>query len=136
MGMSDDCYRSVYQEEDAEGHRGVRLSKRIMQIAGDALKRNITTLGPLVLPLSEQLRFFANLLARKAVRGQLPPLRPRAARSLVALPLLRSLVGYRDPASLPPADADAASAHRSRRRCDEAHSAARARQRAQPSTAS
>jgi 3-ketoacyl-CoA synthase len=32
---------------------------------GNALKTNITTLGPLVLPVSEQLLFGANLLARK-----------------------------------------------------------------------
>ena len=32
------------------------------QIAGDALKRNITNLGPLVLPLSEQLKFFFNIV--------------------------------------------------------------------------
>jgi 3-ketoacyl-CoA synthase len=30
-----------------------------MSVAGDALHSNITTLGPLVLPLSEQLRFLA-----------------------------------------------------------------------------
>lgn len=30
-----------------------------------ALKKNITTLGPLVLPISEQLLFGLNLLARK-----------------------------------------------------------------------
>jgi hypothetical protein len=32
---------------------------------GNALKTNITTLGPLVLPISEQLLFGANLLMRK-----------------------------------------------------------------------
>jgi len=36
-----------------------------MAIAGHALKANITTLGPLVLPISEQLIFFGNLVARK-----------------------------------------------------------------------
>jgi hypothetical protein len=33
--------------------------------AGEALKANITTLGPLVLPLSEQVLFAANMVARK-----------------------------------------------------------------------
>ena len=33
-----------------------------MEIGGDALKTNITTLGPLVLPFSEQLLFFATLV--------------------------------------------------------------------------
>lgn len=34
-------------------------------MAGEALKINVTTLGPLVLPLSEQLLFLFNLVARK-----------------------------------------------------------------------
>jgi hypothetical protein len=34
---------------------------------GEALKANITTLGPLVLPVSEQLLFAANLVARKVL---------------------------------------------------------------------
>ncbi len=44
---------------------GVYLSKDLMAIAGHALKANITTLAPLVLPVSEQLLFFMNLVARK-----------------------------------------------------------------------
>ena len=36
---------------------GVRLSKELMAVAGEALKVNVTTLGPLVLPISEQLMF-------------------------------------------------------------------------------
>ena len=36
-----------------------------MTIAGHSLKANITTLAPLVLPISEQLLFFINLVARK-----------------------------------------------------------------------
>ena len=47
------------------GKVGVHLSKELMAIAGHALKANITTLGPLVLPISEQLIFFGNLVARK-----------------------------------------------------------------------
>ena len=41
------------------------LSKELMVIAGHALKANITTLGPLVLPVSEQLLFFVSLVMRK-----------------------------------------------------------------------
>ena len=84
----------------------VRLSRQIMQIAGDALKRNITNLGPLVLPVSEQLKFFLNVFARRAVRGKLPlpgPLRAAVkalARWAVALPLVRRIVGFR-PATQP-----------------------------------
>lgn len=85
----------------------MRLSKQIMQVAGDALKRNITNLGPLVLPVSEQIRFFCNLVARKALRGQLPlgplgtPLKA-LARILVPLPGIASLVGYNPTRLAPP----------------------------------
>ena len=65
MGANDQRYGCVYQREDSKGRVGVHLSKELMSIAGHALKANITTLGPLVLPISEQLIFFANLVARK-----------------------------------------------------------------------
>lgn len=72
MGQDDAHYGCVYQKEDSDGKAGVHLSKDLMRIAGHALKANITTLGPLVLPISEQLLFFANLVARK-VRAVHPP---------------------------------------------------------------
>lgn len=65
MGQDAGHYGCVFQREDAEGRTGVYLSKDLMKIAGHALKANITTLGPLVLPLSEQILFFANLVARR-----------------------------------------------------------------------
>ncbi|KAL4429609.1 hypothetical protein ABPG77_008658 [Micractinium sp. CCAP 211/92] len=68
MGQDDAHYGCVYQKEDGTGKPGVFLSKDLMRIAGHALKANITTLGPLVLPISEQLLFFANLVARKFLR--------------------------------------------------------------------
>ena len=48
---------------------GVHLSKELMAIAGRSLKANITTLAPLVLPLSEQALFLANLAGRKVLRA-------------------------------------------------------------------
>ena len=65
MGANDARYGCVFQREDTKGRVGVHLSKELMAIAGHALKANITTLGPLVLPISEQLIFFGNLVARK-----------------------------------------------------------------------
>uniref|UniRef100_A0A453QN79 3-ketoacyl-CoA synthase n=1 Tax=Aegilops tauschii subsp. strangulata TaxID=200361 RepID=A0A453QN79_AEGTS len=50
-------YGCIFQEEDGEGNAGVNLSKELLSVAGNALKANITELGPLVLTLSEQLRF-------------------------------------------------------------------------------
>ncbi|GBG85642.1 hypothetical protein CBR_g40371 [Chara braunii] len=75
-GADDTCYKCVYQEEDDKGNTGVSLSKDLMAIAGDALKTNITTLGPLVLPLSEQILFFATLVARKLFKMKIKPYIP------------------------------------------------------------
>ncbi|OEL19951.1 3-ketoacyl-CoA synthase 2 [Dichanthelium oligosanthes] len=64
-GADDRAYRCVFQEEDDTNRVGVALSKDLMAVAGEALKTNITTLGPLVLPMSEQILFLASLVGRK-----------------------------------------------------------------------
>ncbi|CAI0448304.1 unnamed protein product [Linum tenue] len=60
-GADDRSFRCIYQEEDEEKHKGLKVSIDLVEIGGEALKANITTLGPLVLPFSEQLLFFATL---------------------------------------------------------------------------
>ncbi|KAL9659317.1 hypothetical protein QQ045_024122 [Rhodiola kirilowii] len=75
-GADDRCYNCVFQEEDANKEIGVALSKDLMAVAGEALKTNITTLGPLVLPMSEQLLFFATLVARKVFKMKIKPYIP------------------------------------------------------------
>ncbi|CAN6293911.1 unnamed protein product [Urochloa humidicola] len=67
-GAADECYGCVYQREDSAGRVGVSLARELMAVAGDALKANITTLGPLVLPLSEQLKFLWSLVRRRVLR--------------------------------------------------------------------
>eukprot|EP00257_Ricinus_communis_P015512 XP_015573443.1 3-ketoacyl-CoA synthase 11 [Ricinus communis] len=64
-GADDKSYNCVMQQEDENQIVGVSLSKDLMVVAGEALKANITTLGPLVLPVSEQLLFFATLVAKR-----------------------------------------------------------------------
>ncbi|KAF2911466.1 hypothetical protein DAI22_11g181600 [Oryza sativa Japonica Group] len=64
-GAADRAYRCVFQEEDDAAGVGVALSKDLMAVAGEALRTNITTLGPLVLPMSEQILFLASLVARR-----------------------------------------------------------------------
>ncbi|XP_047338046.1 3-ketoacyl-CoA synthase 1 [Impatiens glandulifera] len=64
-GADPNSYNCVYQKEDDEGTVGVSLARELMAVAGDALKTNITTLGPLVLPFSEQLMFFITLMRKK-----------------------------------------------------------------------
>ncbi|XP_071706335.1 3-ketoacyl-CoA synthase 6-like [Rutidosis leptorrhynchoides] len=67
-GSDEKSYRCVQQEEDKEGHIGVALTLDLMAAAGDSLKTNIITIGPLVLPLSEKLLFVFNLLGRKFLK--------------------------------------------------------------------
>jgi 3-ketoacyl-CoA synthase len=75
-GGKDGAYRCVYQEEDDRGNVGINLSKDLMGVAGDALKANITALGPLVLPASEQLLFALSFIARRVVSGRIRPYIP------------------------------------------------------------
>ncbi|KAK2453854.1 3-ketoacyl-CoA synthase [Trifolium repens] len=75
-GADDKSYGCVFQEEDDTKRIGVSLSKDLMAVAGEALKTNITTLGPLVLPMSEQLLFFATLVARKIFKMKIKPYIP------------------------------------------------------------
>ncbi|KAM0031440.1 putative very-long-chain 3-oxoacyl-CoA synthase [Helianthus debilis subsp. tardiflorus] len=75
-GSDDTAYNCVYQQQDETGKVGVSLSKDLMAIAGGALKANITTLGPLVLPISEQLLFFVTLIMRKITDSKTKPYIP------------------------------------------------------------
>ncbi|OMO74311.1 Very-long-chain 3-ketoacyl-CoA synthase [Corchorus capsularis] len=75
-GANDKAFKCVYQEQDDAGKTGVSLSKDLMAIAGNALKTNITTLGPLVLPISEQILFFVTLVAKKLFNAKVKPYIP------------------------------------------------------------
>ncbi|XP_010483281.1 PREDICTED: 3-ketoacyl-CoA synthase 2-like isoform X2 [Camelina sativa] len=67
-GADDNAFSCAYQREDNNKIIGAYLSKDLMAIAGEVLKTNITTLGPLVLPMSEQILYFATLVARKVFK--------------------------------------------------------------------
>jgi 3-ketoacyl-CoA synthase len=68
LGSDDEAYNAVIQREDDEGIVGVKIGKELMKVAGRALENNITRLGPKVLPLSEQLLFAGNFIARKVLK--------------------------------------------------------------------
>ncbi|VFQ95711.1 unnamed protein product [Cuscuta campestris] len=81
-GSDDSSYNCVYQKEDEQGVVGVSLARELMAVAGDALKTNITTLGPLVLPLREQFKFLVTLVKRKFVtRSKVKPYIPDFKRA-------------------------------------------------------
>uniref|UniRef100_A0ACD6ANI3 Uncharacterized protein n=1 Tax=Avena sativa TaxID=4498 RepID=A0ACD6ANI3_AVESA len=58
---NNSAYRCVYQEEDEKGNLD------LMAIAGDALKTNIIATAPLVLPISELLKFLLFSVAKKVL---------------------------------------------------------------------
>ncbi|KAK4765692.1 hypothetical protein SAY86_026782 [Trapa natans] len=67
-GSDDRAYRCVFEEQDREGKVGISLSKELMAIAGSTLQTNIATLGPLVLPVTEQIMFVVNCIGRRYFR--------------------------------------------------------------------
>ncbi|XP_059442306.1 3-ketoacyl-CoA synthase 2-like [Corylus avellana] len=67
-GADDNAYNCILQKDDGADAVGIALSKDLVAVAGEALKTNITTLGPSVLPMSEQLLFLANLVGRKMLK--------------------------------------------------------------------
>ncbi|AEC10745.1 putative very-long-chain 3-oxoacyl-CoA synthase [Arabidopsis thaliana] len=75
-GSSDKHYTCAEQKEDSKGIVGVALSKELTVVAGDSLKTNLTALGPLVLPLSEKLRFILFLVKSKLFRLKVSPYVP------------------------------------------------------------
>ncbi|GFP93910.1 3-ketoacyl-coa synthase 17 [Phtheirospermum japonicum] len=68
LGSDDRAYNCVIQDVDKDAQVGISISKDLMAVAGVALRANITTLGPLVLPVSEQLKFAATFVARKVLK--------------------------------------------------------------------
>jgi len=52
--IKEESFGCVLEDEDAHRHRGVKLSKDIVKVAGRAMEKNFTSMGPYVLPFSEQ----------------------------------------------------------------------------------
>merc|ERR1712066_1042131 len=66
--MSDDeSYGAVFEKEDADGYRGVALSKEIVNVASRAMKANFTQLGRNILPLSEKAKVLRSHVAASVV---------------------------------------------------------------------
>eukprot|EP00981_Chlorochromonas_danica_P012869 scaffold5514_cov166-Ochromonas_danica.AAC.3 len=86
--VGEGSFGCVYETEDGTDHnyRGVRLSKDIVKIAGRAMEKNFTDIGPYVLPLSEQLKT-AWSIARRAIAksmnwGKVTPYIPDFTRGI------------------------------------------------------
>jgi len=77
----DESYKCVYQVEDENLKRGVRLDRNIVTVAGRALTKQFTQLGPHVLPFSEQIRclfsYMCDYLTKNFLHGWLPMYFPK-----------------------------------------------------------
>jgi 3-ketoacyl-CoA synthase len=65
---SDEAYHCVYEAQDEDGKRGVKLSKEIVKVAGKCMEKNMTTIGPYVLPLSEQIPVVTTMALRQVLK--------------------------------------------------------------------
>ncbi|KAK9066912.1 hypothetical protein SSX86_014236 [Deinandra increscens subsp. villosa] len=74
-------YKCIHQEEDTEGNLGIKLSKDLSVIGGEALRSNLMTIGPSVLPASEQLLFLLTSLGRKFFNRKWNPYVPDFTRA-------------------------------------------------------
>ena len=94
QGTSEDAYNCVYETEDKDGERGVRLSKEIVKVAGKCMEKNMTMLGPYVLPLSEQFKVVISLIARFVTKSLKKTLGGGAANEKMAekIPNIRPYV--------------------------------------------
>ncbi|CAO2830015.1 unnamed protein product [Amaranthus hypochondriacus] len=64
-GSDNKSFKCITRVEDNKGKLGISLQKDLMTIAGEALKSNITTISPLVLPTSEKILFLLSFFVRK-----------------------------------------------------------------------
>ncbi|RYR63045.1 hypothetical protein Ahy_A04g020833 isoform C [Arachis hypogaea] len=65
--QDDQAHRCVYQDVDPENKEGISISKDVVHVAGDTLKKNIASLGPLVLPLREQFLYVISIICCKVL---------------------------------------------------------------------
>ncbi|KAH7858056.1 hypothetical protein Vadar_019542 [Vaccinium darrowii] len=63
--QDDQSYACIFQDEDIEGKTRTSMSTSIMNVAGVALKANMASLGPLVSPFTEQLRYGSSIIWKK-----------------------------------------------------------------------
>jgi 3-ketoacyl-CoA synthase len=65
MSSTDKAYHYVFQKSDDADHVGVSLSWVLLHVAANALRTNISELGPQVLPYSKQIRYGWSVIRQK-----------------------------------------------------------------------
>jgi 3-ketoacyl-CoA synthase len=66
LASDTNAYTCVFQDVDKENKPGVRLDKTLMKVAAQALTRNMTVLGPQILPWHEKLSYATKSVIRAA----------------------------------------------------------------------
>jgi 3-ketoacyl-CoA synthase len=95
QGTGEESYQCVFETEDVNGERGVRLSKDIVKVAGKCMEKNMTMLGPLVLPLSEQAKVVVSIVTRyvlKVLARTLKQYYPKEDLAVQWLPVVKPYV--------------------------------------------
>ncbi|XP_062080271.1 3-ketoacyl-CoA synthase 7-like [Humulus lupulus] len=64
-GSDDNAYQSVFQHSDDDGKQGVSISRSLLHVAAKTLTINVSRLGPLVLPYSEQFLYGLSAVFRR-----------------------------------------------------------------------
>lgn len=80
LGASDEAYEAVYQDLDSAGHRGVRLSRKIVEVAGRGIAQNLTRLlkrNLLLMPFTDLLRAAVHTFASNGQKEKVEPFIPR-----------------------------------------------------------
>ncbi|CAN0355354.1 unnamed protein product [Ectocarpus sp. 6 AP-2014] len=88
QGAGKDAFEAVYESEDNLGNHGVRLSKEIVKVAGRAMEKNFTSLGPYVLPISEQYKVVKALALRKVTKALREMLEKRKSSLAKKVPII------------------------------------------------
>ncbi|XP_054797674.1 3-ketoacyl-CoA synthase 2-like [Prosopis cineraria] len=68
MASDDKSYKCVFQQDDDQHEIGISISEDLTNVVGQVVKRHITSLAPLVLPVSEKLKFLVTFVGRKVLR--------------------------------------------------------------------
>lgn len=84
QGSGQAAYECVYEGEDAQGERGVRLSKDIVKVAGKTMEKNLTMLGPQILPISEQAKVVWSIIVRYSMKSLIKFLQKNGAEDFGA----------------------------------------------------
>ncbi|OIT34536.1 PREDICTED: 3-ketoacyl-CoA synthase 20-like [Nicotiana attenuata] len=80
---NDRSYNCIFMEEDKEGYRGITINKDLLYAAIKTIRSNISTVAPLVLPLSEKFRYLMNITVRRIRTGsKVEPYNPDFSKSI------------------------------------------------------